>query len=119
MGLTKRYDKQEIAPQIEFKSLDNFVKNQNNFYIYFTDDCEAGKIYRKFPHFKRFQEAHSELEKKVTTATVDALRSKDKSKQKLPYEELWEAYKCMTKYVFIDDKYVVQDGRLNNRVLIS
>ncbi len=100
----------EVAPQIEFKNLDDFIKDQNNYYAHFLDDCEFNqKIHRIMPHFKRFQEAHPEMEREVTYAAVRAYRSE--SRQRLPHEQLLETYKLMSKLVFVDDKYVMRDGQ--------
>nr|MBI4156750.1 hypothetical protein [Candidatus Woesearchaeota archaeon] len=104
--------KHQIAPQKEYKTLEDFIRGQNNFYAHFLDDCQWGQVYRKTPHFKRFQEAHPEMEREVTGATVRAVRAEPR--QKLPYGQLWETYKIMSKLVFVDDKYVMQDDKPDN-----
>jgi hypothetical protein len=100
----------QVAPQIEFETLDDFIEGQNNYYAHFLDDCHLGQLYRtKKVHFKRFQEAHPEMEREVTGATVRAVRAEPR--QRLPYEQLWETYKIMSKLVFVDDKHVMRDGQ--------
>lgn len=96
------------VPQIEFESLDDFIRGQNNFYAYFLNDCEWGKSRRKTPHFERFQEAHPEMARIITNSTVEAVRAKPR--KELPNEQLWGAYKIMSSLVFIDDKYVMRDN---------
>ena len=99
----------QVAPQIEFESLDDFIRGQNNYYAYFLDDCQFGKLYRtEKANFRRFQEAHPEMEREVTCSTVLALRSEPR--QELPYEQLWETYKIMSQLVFVDDQYVMESG---------
>ncbi|MBU4292879.1 MAG: hypothetical protein KJ770_02355 [Actinobacteria bacterium] len=107
---------QKVAPQIEFESLDDFIKGQNNYYAYFLDDSEWGINYRERPPFKRFQESHPEMEREVTGATVQAVRANPR--QKLPYKQLWGTYKIMSDLVFVDDKYVMRDGKPDKYFLI-
>ena len=100
----------QVAPIREYKTLEDFIRRQNNFYVHFLDDRRLGnEVYRSTAHFKRFQEQHPEMEREVTKATVQAARAKPI--QKLPYEQLWEAYKIMSKLVFLDDEYVMRDGQ--------
>ena len=107
---------QKGAPQIEFETLDDFIKGQNNYHIHFLDDFGFGKLYREALHFRRFQEAHPEMERDVTGATVRAVMAEPR--QKLPYEQLWETYKIMLKLVFVDDEYVMRDGQPDKYFLI-
>ena len=99
----------QIAPIREYETLEDFSRGQNNFYMYFLDDCGWGRLYRKTSHFQRFQEQHSEMEQKTRMVTVQAVRAEPR--QELPYEQLWEAYKIMSKLVFLDDKYVMRDDQ--------
>jgi len=100
----------QIAPQKEYKTLEDFIREQNNFYLYFLDDCFIGnEVYRAQLPFKRFQEQNPEMERDVTKATVQSKRSKQR--QELPYEKLWEAYKIMSKLVYVDDEHVMHDGQ--------
>ena len=100
----------QVAPIREFETLEDFTRGQNNFYMHFRDDCYiSNEIYRQNPHFQRFQKQHPEMEQETTRATVQAMRTEPR--QKLPYEQLWDAYKIMSKLVFLDDKYVMRDGQ--------
>lgn len=106
----------QIAPQIEYKTLDDFIEGQNNFHFHFLDDCDTGLLYRTAPHFKRFQDANPDLEKAITKAVVEAVRiARNESRQNLisnlPYDKLYEAYNLMSKLVFTDDTYVMHNGQ--------
>lgn len=105
----------QIAPQIEFRNLEDFTRRQYNYYAHFLDDCEWGNVYRAQAHFQRFQEANPEMEREVTLAVVRAVRAENRN---LPYEKLWESYKLMSKLVFSDDKYVMRDGKIDDCFLI-
>lgn len=110
---------QRIAPQIEFKSLEDFIRGQNNFFCYFLEDCQSGEVYRRTAHFQRFQRAHPDLEREVTNETILAARNDPGKKWKrLPYNQLWEAYKIMSKLVFIDDPEVMRDGQPDEFFLV-
>lgn len=106
----------QIVTQKEYATLEDFVRGQNNFYAHFLDDCEWGQLYRKSAHFKRFQKAHPDMETETTRATVSAIRVKPR--QKLPYEQLFEAYKLMSHLVFVDDEYVMHYGQPDKCFLI-
>lgn len=107
----------EIAPQIEFQSLDDFVNKQNNFYMHFRDNCfESNNIYRLRATFKRFQIQNPEMEQDVTKATIQVIKAWPE--QRLPYEQLWEAYNLMSKLVFVNDEYVMRGGQPDREYLI-
>jgi len=72
----------EIVPQIEFSRLEEFVNGQNNFFIFFLNDCFSGRdFYRQKAVFKRFQETYPEMEKELTELTTKSKRFW----KKLPY----------------------------------
>jgi len=97
---------QQIAPQKEFKSLEEFIKNSNNFYIHFIDYFwMVSECYRKRPAFIRFQEKYPDIEKDLTLKTGSAYKIK-KSLGDLPWEQLFDAYKKMSPLVYLDDEYV-------------
>jgi len=96
----------EIVPQMEYSTIEEFAEMQNNFYMHFLDDCLVGNMYRTRAPFVRFQKLNPEVESKVTRKVVDNLRNNPR--EKLPYQELFEAYKIMSKLVFIDDEHVVR-----------
>ncbi|MAG78198.1 hypothetical protein CL616_02410 [archaeon] len=101
----------EIAPQREYETLKDFVDGQNNFYVYFREDQWAQRVYRCRPHFLRFQEANPEIEEELTALTAPAIGSRFVNWDILPYEKLWEAYKIMSKLVYVDDPYVMREGQ--------
>ena len=104
----------EIAPQKEFKSLGDFIRNSNNFYMHFMNDCTFGQLKRKKPAFTRFQEAHSDLERETTAITILDVRDKDLNKyhgpitKKETWEKLLEAYSLMSQLVYTTDPYVIR-----------
>lgn len=103
----------QIAEQIEFESLDAFINGRNNFHFHFLDCWLSNTCYRIRPHFKRFQEQYPEIEESVTRLTGEA----DKENSVLPHEQLWEAYKLMSKLVFLEDPYVMLKDNPDNEVL--
>ena len=106
----------QIAPQKEYTTLEDFTRGQNNFFLHFLDDWPVGNdTYRSKPHFKRFQEQNPEMERDVTRATIQAVRAKPR--QELPNEQLWEAYKIMSKLVFVDDPDIMRDGQPDSMFL--
>lgn len=109
-------DRPVIIPQIEFENLDDFISLQNNYYAHFLGDCEWGQLHREMSHFRRFQKAHPKMEREATSATIQAVRRGPI--QKLPYEQLWETYKIMSKLVFTNDEYLMQDDPSNEFFLV-
>lgn len=95
----------KIVPQIQFESLKDFVKFQNNYYVYFVLGGISSNSYRNSAHFKRFKEQNGDLEKTVTAATTYAVRSSQA--KKLPYELLWKSYKIMSNLVYSSDESVM------------
>ena len=93
-----------IVPQREYSTIEEFAEDSNNFFAYFLDDCDYGEMKRGKPHFKRFQEANPDLEEVITKEVVRCIRQTPRLK--LPYPQLWEAYKLMSQFVFISDPYV-------------
>jgi len=102
---------QKVASLIQFGTLDDFVDRQDNYWAHFLDDVDFGQMKREHPYFKRFQAAHPEMERQVTEATVRARRAVPR--ERLPYEQLWETYKLMSKLVFVDDKDLQNYGQSN------
>jgi len=98
-----------LAPIRKYHTLEDFIKGQNNFYLHFIDDCYIGEIYRKRPHFRRFKKQYPRMEQEITKETVRAIRANPRCE--LPYKKLWEAYKIMSKLVFLDDEYVMRNGK--------
>jgi len=77
---------------IVIDSLEKFVCYQNNFFSYFLDNCEWGKMKRSKGYFKEFQNLYPEIEKELTNIVVE---SRINSQKELPYEKLFEAYNLM------------------------
>ncbi|MEI7719497.1 MAG: hypothetical protein WCI72_06515 [archaeon] len=102
----------KIILQREFTSLDDFVKNSNNFYLHFVGDSGMGRLYRTKDAFKRFQKYHLELEQETTRIVVSDVRDTSLSKWHGPitktetWEKLIEAYKLMSQLVYKDDRDV-------------
>ena len=71
---------------LQFKYLDDFVAKQNNFFLYFIDECLAADFYRTTAHFQRFQNSYSQLEQKLTLNTVKVYSQG--SNDDLPFEKL-------------------------------
>jgi len=97
----------QVLQQIKFESLDDFIRGQNKYYAHFLDDCQLGHLHRTTDYFKRFQETHPEMERELTSATILAVRSEPR--QRLPYEQLWEAYKIMSNLVFVEDIHLIEN----------
>jgi hypothetical protein len=102
---------QRIAPQVEYKTLEEFIERSNNFYLFFLPDCwTAQECYRKKEAFLRFQQSNPEMDKEISGATMHAVRVAPE-KPDLPWEKLFEAYKKMSQLVFVDDEWVMRDGK--------
>jgi len=108
----------KIAPQVEFKSLEDFVRDSNNFFLFFLPDCWASQSsYRTKEAFLRFQKAHPEIDREISQATITAVRddpTKSFPPKATPWEKLFDAYKTMSQLVFADDRYVMRDGKLDD-----
>lgn len=90
----------QIIKQKKFETIDNFMKGSNNFRAHFLKGNPWGETRRANPHFKRFQQQHSELEKQTTDAMVAA----DQNHGDLPYDLLYESYQKMSELVFDTDE---------------
>ncbi len=101
----------KIAPQREFKSLDDFIINQNNFHMHFMTHLRGSMDYRARDCFRRFKSQYSELERKTTQIAFQTVKGQPK-REELPYEQLWEAYKVMSTLVFTRDKYVMRKNKI-------
>ncbi|NMB66635.1 hypothetical protein GYA25_01075 [Candidatus Woesearchaeota archaeon] len=94
----------------EINSIDEFIKNQNNFYAYFVDYCEWGLSKRKKDYFKEFQERYPKFEKELTERISNLIKESGveilyKIKN-FPYEDLFKAYSKM-----VD---IIKEKNLNN-----
>ena len=99
-----------IVPQTQFENVDGFMKRQNNYYIYFLNDCFMGEVYRGRSHFLRFQEAYPEMERELTSEISKARRGAGLNNLHLESKmKLWESYKFMSQFVYIDDPNTIRE----------
>ncbi len=105
----------KIAPQIEFETLDDFIKGQNNFWHYFIEDNELGRLHReKVKAYSRFEEQNPELAQELMQRATRMHKENDE----LPWEDLYRAYQLMSKLVYEDDRHVrKEDGSLDTGIL--
>jgi len=102
---------QQIAPQKEFKSLEEFIQHSNNFYCHFIDYTPmSNTCYRTREAFIRFQEKYPDFEKDLTAKTVLSFQTK-RSLKELPWEELFDAYKKMSQLVYLEDEDVTHRAK--------
>lgn len=102
---------QEIIPQVQFESLDYFIKGEINYHSHFLKGNRWGESRREHPHFIRFKELNPELEMETTQATL-------KARGKLPYEILFETYQLMSQLVYVGDADAMEYNP-SNQFLIS
>lgn len=104
-----------IIPQVEFKSLEDFISEQNNFWIHFVVlNGDTTNHYRERPCFKRYKKLNPEEERNLT----ESITQKSYSEANLTTEtfkddwkNMWEAYKLMTNLVFKTDRFAMRDGK--------
>lgn len=102
----------KIVSQHQFASLDDFIKNNNNFYARLVVDSACTKIGRDdWPVYERFNhdfpELAAELREKMTMLNYrDAMGSDETWREIFPWDKLWEAYKIMSNLVYLDDPEV-------------
>ncbi len=102
----------------EFKDLDDFKKNSNNFFLFFTEKSWVGKIYRKALVFDRFTKAYPELEKELTESIDGIMKLNTYSfSPMLPWEKLYEAYQKMVPMVQETDPHVMINNKIDSRYL--
>jgi len=104
-----------IAPQTEYKTLDDFMKGQNNFWHFFIEDSFLGRLHRdKVEAYARFEEQNPDFAKELMQRATRMYREN----HQLPWEDLQRAYNLMAKLVHEDDRYVRRDdGSLDTRKL--
>ena len=108
-------DKLKIVPQIEFKTLDSFIKGQNNFFHFFIENSDLGQVYRdKVEAYARFKEKNPNFVRELT----QRITSTPKEDSQFPWNDLYGAYQSMAKLVHEDDGRVKRnDGSFDNRKL--
>lgn len=95
----------KIVPQIEFKTLKDFIERQNNFYAHFLENNPFGEVRRDKPHFERFQQKHGDLETRLTREVTEARKANEKFSDET-WKGLYEAYNLMSELVYKDDEGV-------------
>lgn len=95
------------VPQKQFKSLEEFIKNQNNFWAHFLKGNPFGEIRRERQHFILFQAKNPELEK-LLSERVTQERSKRTNLSAKTFELLFIAYKEMSDLVFDNDAHALR-----------
>ena len=95
--------------QIQFNSLEEFIKKENNFHAYFYHS-EFGNFHRETKIFEEFKLEYPKLEKittKYTTQAIDNL----KTKQELPYRMMWGCYRRMSKLLLKHNQEYISDDK--------
>ncbi|MBW2999525.1 hypothetical protein KY339_02530, partial [Candidatus Woesearchaeota archaeon] len=77
----------KTTPLVEFDSLGEFIKKQNNFYAHFYAGNDWGEHRRKRPYFKLFQSLYPEMERLTTELTIKSKTAKYRTE--LPYTLLF------------------------------
>jgi hypothetical protein len=103
------------VPQMEFKTVADFIKGQNNFWHFFIEDSFLGQLHRsKIEAYTRFEEQNPEFAREL----MQKATRMDREQSQLPWEDLYRAYQLMSKLVYEEDRYVRRDdGRLDNYIL--
>ncbi len=108
----------EIAEQIQFENLEDFIRSKNNFHVYFIFPNESlfTGHYRHKEVFKRFIDSHPEMDRELVDRIANARERADTNGSGLVEElskedcqQLWDAYKVMSKLVYIEDKGVLRE----------
>jgi hypothetical protein len=104
-------DKKNVK-QIQFKSLEEFIKRKNNFHSFFYNS-PYGNFHRETKIFEEFKLKYPKLEEittKYTTKSIDVLQER----QDMPHRALWGCYRRMSKLLLehkqeygIDDRAVL------------
>lgn len=102
----------------EFEDLDDFIKNSNNFFLFFTKKSWVGKVYREAMVFDRFRKKYPEFEKELTNSIDIIMKDNPHYFSKtLPWDKLYEAYKLMMPLVQETDPYVMINNKIDSRYL--
>lgn len=102
----------------QFKDLDDFKKNSNNFFLFFTEKSWVGKIYRQTKVFARLSDKEPMLVKELTDSIDGILQERSYNfSPVLPWEKLYHAYNLMTELVHETDPNVVINNKIDSRYL--
>ena len=89
--------------QPEFKSLEEFITGNNNFYMFFIRQSYGGESRREQPVYTRFLEKYPEFAQQVFEKASLAWDERHEWYERLPWEDMYEAYKLMAELVFEED----------------
>lgn len=105
----------EVAPQREFKTLDDFISGQNNFWHYFIEYSDLGILHReKIKAYSRFKKQNFDYAVELMRKTTNLYRER----QQLPWKDLYQTYQLMSKLVCKSDNHVKrEDGSFNDYIL--
>lgn len=76
----------KLVPQLPFESLDDFIKNSNNFYLFFVEG-HFGEMYRKKEVYHRFKEQNPELDLQLQQKSIQ-MEQKYRENEQERYEEV-------------------------------
>jgi hypothetical protein len=105
---------QRPARLTEYSTVDEFVQEQNNFYLHFYDGNFIGDAYRQREAFNRFNTLFPEQAKQLQVQVTQAVQQR----KPLPYRDLFEAYWSMKQLVCEFDKCVQRNGVVDPEYLI-
>ena len=113
-----------ILPVVQFNSLEEFRTGQKNYWGHFSDNNNWGRSRRNMPHYRRFEQSHPKLERKLTMAIGGKIiADADNSLSSIVnavIEELWQSYALMSSLVFkYDCRAIREDGTPNGWQLIE
>lgn len=102
----------------QFKDLEDFKKNSNNFFLFFTEKSWVGKIYRQTKVFERLVVKEPELVNELTNAIDGILKEQPHTFSPiLPWKKLYEAYNIMCELVQETDPNVMINNKIDSRYL--
>ncbi len=87
----------EVLTFEDFSSREDNFPRYNNFYGYWeSEESMLGMVYRKKPHALRFQQEHSDLDKKLQEEIKGMVITRSVSEALKPFDrDLYEAYVIM------------------------
>ncbi|VVB78235.1 Uncharacterised protein [uncultured archaeon] len=97
----------KAVPQFEFKSLEHFIEENNNFYASMILDGNRSRENEQF--YQRFSKVAPKLAEELKQSMTMENRGKGMAlpwEKVFPWDKLWEAYKIMSSLVYIGDLYV-------------
>lgn len=102
----------------QFKDVEDFKRNSNNFFLFFTEKSWVGKIYRKTKVFSRLLDKEPLLVEELTNSIDGILKEQPHNFSPiLPWEKLFKAYNIMTELVQETDPHVMINNKIDSRYL--